>query len=835
MKYWAKTTKDKLPGKSVISHMRDLQAVAELLLSSKQSLLSSYAIDKKILSYFAGLHDIGKISPGFQMKSPVWLQENNLDREARNNAWNSIHESDHSKVTQYTIQNMLKKNDMQTGAAELWAALLGAHHGRLHIPGIEPRGCKPDDEWENSREATANDLLGSVGLPNTSIDDSWSLAWWFSGLVTIADWISSNEEWFPAEEETTQSQSAKKAFNAVKSIGLDRFEVKHGLSFEDIFGFMPNDIQIKAGESITKPGIYLLEAPMGMGKTEAAIWTAYKLMCSGRASGIYFALPTQTTSNRIYERLQKYLREMTTGEARAHLIHANSWLLEELSGMANNPLREAENWFASKKRALLAPFGVGTVDQALMGIIAVRHFFIRQFALSEKVIVLDEVHSYDFYTGTLIKILCDKLLPLGCTVIVLSATLTREAKKDFIVTSAEKNKDTYPLITGKVSDNNKSVLVQISKPETKNILIEFDNESEALSVAIEKAKHGSKVLWICNTVVHAQKIYNQAKRTADNSFEIGLLHARFPFFRRKELENYWMEKLGKDNTIRKGCILFSTQVVEQSVDLDADFMVSELAPSDMLLQRMGRLWRHPRTARPCPNPEFCIVREKATLEEFVGYEAVKIKEVLGPKAKVYSPYILLRSLELWYDIKSIKIPDDIRKLLEETYKAKKGEPVEWKKLKQEIIGEEFAKKQLASFEANVWNPLLADEEGMAKTRAIEYPMTQLILVKGEEQNRIVFINDETADLSQPKYTLSSRRAIHQNIVKVPVYLFCGKGKNRDISNLVPGNWQMGFIDGENRIKSDNLKQEYMLKYSSEMGVEIIMDNTRRGANYEPRD
>ena len=849
--FWAKMTKDGRPGKSVLSHMNDVRAVAEILLSGKEKLLSAYGMNSKTIACFAGLHDIGKISPGFQSKCIEWLKKNNLLDVARDYAWHTIHESDHSKITQYAVQSILQKNNIETCSAELWGALVGAHHGRLHQPGMKPDGCKLNDEWQNQREKAVGDLFGTVALPSAQIDDSWPLIWWLAGLVSVSDWIGSNEDYFfPDKIETTSEESDKIAVTAIKAIGFDSVRIQSGLSFGDIFKdennqpFSPNDLQVKAGENITNSGLYVIEAPMGLGKTEAALWCAYKLMCVGKASGMYFALPTQTTSNRIYKRVQKFLARIFSASIGARLIHSGSWLLTEINmpslraatSNEKESIQDAKDWFASKKRALLAPFGVGTIDQALMSVIAVKHFFVRQFALAGKVIILDEVHSYDLYTGTLITSLCERLLPLGCTIIVLSATLTHEARERFIkAVGSKKNKKTYPLISGRTTGGNQIEPVLVKEPETKSIAVVFKNEFDVFSIAVEKAKNGASVLWVCDTVNRAQEMYQQLKHNAGDIFEKGLLHARFPLFRRQEIEDYWMEKLGKESKDRSGCILFSTQVVEQSVDLDADFMVSELAPTDMLLQRIGRLWRHPREKRPCLSPELCIIAENNSLDEFKKAFAKEIKRMFGAKANVYNPYVLLKSLQLWNGIKSVCLPSGIRKLLEGTYKIGKNEPREWEKLAEEIVGDRFAQETAARFETNVWSPLLNDEEGTANTRVNNYPTIQTILCKYRDEKKIVLLNDEIVELAKNTYSLSAARAVNRNIVRVPKHCFVASATDKDISILVRGDWQSGIVHDDGSIRNINLDKRYTLKYTREEGVKIMCDINKSEVEDEPCD
>jgi CRISPR-associated endonuclease/helicase Cas3 len=835
---WAKTTKADEPGKTVLSHMNDVRAVATLFLKSYTRFLHGYATAQ--FGTFAGLHDIGKVSPGFQAKCAKWIEKTGMD-----NNFGVPYEKDHSKVSQYTLQTIFQKKGMKTEPSELWAAILGAHHGKLHKQGINLNPS--DSEWQNRREEIVSAFLGDSNLPNFPIDDSWPFLWWLAGLVSVSDWIGSDEDWFPVAQETTSADSAQNAVRAINAIAFDIPILKKGLSFGEIFqddkgrSFEANDLQLKAVQTIIAPGLYILEAPMGMGKTEAALWCVYKLMLEGKALGFYFALPTQATSNRIHLRVTDFLDKITKGTAQSRLVHAGSWLLDEIKVPLIRPqsidstnekeaIRDAIDWFASKKRGLLAPFGVGTVDQALMSVIAVKHFFVRQFALAGKVVILDEVHSYDMYTGTLIKTLCDRLLTLGCTVILLSATLTKESKKRFVGVTDDANQEQYPVISGQNIQP-----IEVLKPQPKTVQIRIRSGDDSLVAALEKAKQGASVLWVCDTVNKAQEMFDRAIMEKQSTIEIGLLHARFPVFRRQELEEYWMEKLGKNNPERRGCILFSTQIVEQSVDLDADFMVSELAPTDMLLQRMGRLWRHRRENRPVDKPEMWIVAEDSSFEEFKKETAGKIKKMFGTKSAVYAPYVLLRSLELWKEKVSIELPDDIRNLLEDTYKTNDNDPKGWLDLRGEIEGEGFALRQSAEFETNVWNLLLDDEEGKAKTRVNNLPTTQLILAFQKKGDTLHLLNGECIILKGDTFSLPDARSLARNIVKVPAYCFEGYSPNPRLKILVRGDWQVGFIGDGGSIKCTYLKAEYGLRYTPEKGVEIMKTDQRREVDHEPCD
>ena len=220
-------------------------------------------------------------------------------------------------------------------------------------------------------------------------------------------------------------------------------------------------MQTALHDNCQTPGLFIVEGPMGCGKTEAALWAAYRLIAVGANNGMYFALPTQVTSNRIHKRVAPFLCSALAEGSTLRLAHAASWLDDHqtlnLHPTDSNDdesiahVREGRSWFASSKHALLARFGVGTVDQALQGVVSVKHFFVRRFGLAGKVVILDEIHSYDIYTGTLITQLIKELLALRCSVIVLSATLTKARRQELIAGAGGQAESVasmaYPLVT----------------------------------------------------------------------------------------------------------------------------------------------------------------------------------------------------------------------------------------------------------------------------------------------------------------------------------------------------------------------------------------------------
>jgi len=854
IKFWAKTTADGLPGISVLHHMMNVGLVAKNLIKHYPSLLKRFNMNAREAALIAALHDIGKISQGFQSKCAKWLEQTGMKDICTAQVWQNF-KIPHEKVSQFTVQNLLRQGGMNTQSAIYWAVAPGSHHGYLHRPGergLQETAGMENDEWEQERQRVARQLIETLAgvLPKTEISRESTHLWWLAGLISVADWIGSDETYFPANRDLELEESKQRAQHAVDAIGFSLPEARSGLGFEELFPFPPNDLQHKAIAAITEQGIYVIEAPMGMGKTEAALACAYRLICEGKANGIYFALPTQATSNRIHLRVGDFVRKIWPNSLSTRLIHANSWLMENLvqpmpaataKDKEPDDARAGRDWFASAKRALIAPFGVGTVDQALLAVVAAKHFFVRRFGLAGKVVILDEIHSYDFYTGTLIRVLCETLEALGCTVILLSATLTPERRAALLGKSDALETNDYPLITGRQSDGVFITPRPAQPPEEKKVYVAFVENERALHDAWKQACNGACVLWICNSVNSAQQTYRQFSELCENESgpKIGLLHSRFPLYRRQELEEYWMQALDKDGDKKrerpKGCILVSTQIVEQSVDLDADLLITELAPTDMLLQRIGRLWRHPRGKRPTERAECWIVKEAATLDELRAMEKEEIRKTLGAKAWVYAPYVLLRSLEIWstQDGQDITIPTEIRSLLNATYAERDETSEGWLAWECEMLGKGKALESTALMAANIWSVALEDQEGV-QTRVSEVKSVQLILATERKSKQLALLNGERVNLSDDTFRLDTARALHRNLVKIPRSEFVDFRSEDATSRYVKGEQAIALVKPDGSVDIIGLKDGRSLHWHIDRGLEI-----RRGTEgreeHEPCD
>ncbi|MBW2737363.1 MAG: CRISPR-associated helicase Cas3' [Deltaproteobacteria bacterium] len=849
MHFWAKTTPEGMPGISVYDHMVNVGCVARCIAENSPEILGRFQLRSSVVGILAALHDLGKISPGFQRKCEAWLEENALAAVARNYCWDTAMESDHGKVSHAAIQTFLVEKGIDRKTTKFVSTVLGAHHGRLTPP--NDRGYRPQKaiaetcssiDWDAGRKANAQKIWGRFAESGTSFtfsDTSPSL-WWLAGLTSVADWIGSDERFFPSENNKNLINNEAAALQALDTIGFRQIEFIRNLSFHDLFHdaekpkihWTPNEMQKKTLTAINGPGVYVIEAPMGMGKTEAALWAAYQILVSGKGTGIYFALPTQATSNRMHLRMNEFVRRISHTSNATRLIHGNSWLMDQTAGLlpattspgfVSEDARSGRDWFASAKRALLAPFGVGTVDQALLGVVAAKHFFVRHFALAGKVVILDEVHSYDLYTGTLIDKLITTLEGLGCTVIVLSATLSGK-RRGQIISHPDDNSNNaelpYPLITGR-HEGSPFEPVAAAPPLSRTIKVDFISVEDATKEAINLAQNGGAILWICNTVDSAQKQYQRFMELTQEDFPVGLLHSRFPFWRREKIEDEWMTRFGKNGTTRCGSILISTQIVEQSVDLDADLLITELAPTDMLLQRLGRLWRHDRENddRPVGMARLCIIKEEKSFEEFQSMKPEAIIDALGGKAHVYNPFVLLRSLDVWQGQNEVNIPAQIRMLIELTYEERDSEPESWIKLFDDAYGQALAHRQKALMSSNIWSVALPDAEGV-QTRLNEMPTFPLVLCRTLIDLEVVFIDQSKVHLGDDQYRLAAAQAIHKNMVRVPRHYFDCIELCPAFTNYLYGEQSIGIVAESGAIKVKGLKDGTLLFYSDELGLII---------------
>lgn len=701
---WAKTTEETLDWHPLICHMIDTGQVASILWgdclapATRQYFASRLGLDESragaLISFWVSLHDLGKAGPGFQRKHAPAIPA--LENAGFAFPMPTSKHAPHGVVSAWALEILLQQQfQLELSIARRIARALGGHHGSWVtstqlLPQSLTSADKGDGSWDAARQELMNDLAAIFHPPH---DFSWtenqeeenSFLVLFSGMTSVADWIGSMSEFFRFQNgefdlHQYSSESRRKAMEALEALGWRGWQAEgESILFENMFPFLPNTIQgrvIEEGQEVQLPALLILEAPTGSGKTEAALYLADHWLQASRGRGLYVAMPTQATSNQMYERVGQFLQNRYSGQQiNLHLAHGASLLAKTIHAPANISDNEhhaieggirAETWFLPRKRTLLAPFGVGTVDQAFMSVLQTRHFFVRMFGLGQKVVIFDEVHAYDTYMSELFQQLLTWLRAIGTSVILLSATLPESTRHSLVEAWGGVERETqagnYPRVTIATPSEVRTTTLPWSEKRVIHLRRVNPDPQSVVPLLKEKLEEGGCAAVICNRVARSREIFRaigQAGIVDEN--DLLLFHARFPLARRMEIEKAVLERFGKGGERPKKSIVIATQVIEQSLDLDFDFMISDLAPVDLLLQRAGRLHRHEhnRDLRPgrLHEPELAIT-QPAWSDEPPDF---------GKDEWVYERAILLRTWAVLKDIGEIAIPDDTSTLIEAVY------------------------------------------------------------------------------------------------------------------------------------------------------------------------
>ena len=708
LKVWAKSE----PFHPLLYHMIDAGNVAIALLSTKTfaPVLRKFADAtgcpedkcKAWMAYLVALHDIGKCDSDFQMMGgeelTMPLKEMGL-KFRDHDIGHFLHEA---QSYEFLRDYLPEAHGWDSPSAITAAKCALGHHSRFVDPEIDDFDGRNCGGWKRMRGVLACQIKNVFAPPDWASDGfphHSNACMLLLGMIVLSDWIASNITLMPIHNgETDLSSYAYNSYaeakKAVSSLGFDdSIDWETRIGFKDVWhsdtirNMRP--VQLKCEDvmaSSPSPGLVIIEAPMGEGKTEAAIYIATRFMSCDSLNGCYVALPTAATSNQMYDRVVSFLSGYDNKLAsKARLVHATSWMIDDatpdctfstIPGEAGFE-RAAYEWFMPKKRGLLSPYAVGTVDQAMMSVLNVKFGFLRMLGLSGKVLIIDEVHAYDAYMTSIIERLLQWCSSLKVPVILLSATLPDEKRMSFLSAYTRKEsilgsaKKSYPLITVAGRDGDiKEYPVEGSSTQ-KQVELHLHrgflyNPELIARLAVDRIANGGCLCVIANTVGSAQSIYKAIEAAKSDDCELLLLfHARYRATRRQEIEESVLNRFDKNSiptekspatkTRPMKAILVATQVVEQSLDLDFDEMISEIAPIDLLLQRTGRLHRHSRGSRPTGNTaQLHVLLPPAGSSDF------------GKIKRVYSQYILLRTLRA-LNRPYISIPGDIPALVESVY------------------------------------------------------------------------------------------------------------------------------------------------------------------------
>jgi CRISPR-associated endonuclease/helicase Cas3 len=878
----------------VVCHMLDAAAVFSVLwdgllgagLRSRiaAALGLSEAEARAVVAFWAGLHDLGKVTPPFQAQVKEEFAKLRQDA-AYAFAWGAERESEfrHEVATHWALAGLLADAGYPAGTrrrlldavSHQIAQLLGGHHGLIgsalmrhevaqasaYKPGLGESG------WADQRRAHFLELrriTGGTAVPSQLLPAE--LAVIVLGLVVLADWLASSTEhilglmppagWTGTPDELDAHWKLTNAAAAVQvrnaRIGRVTFDAQ---AFGEMFPFVPNPLQQDIATNLPalvagrRGGLVLVTAPTGDGKTEAALHATSILGRASDACGFYFALPTMATADGMFPRVRDFASKALGGERALALVHSMAWLSplyapteddgeapSTLSAGASTAL-EADAWLRGPRRALLAPLGVGTIDQALAGVLPLRYNALRLFGLSDKVFVVDEAHAYGPWMHKLLTVLLEWLGAFRAPVVLLSATLTGRTAASLAdayrrgagFTEPAKIAPSYPgwlyvdAATGTVhqprhtpSARERVLDVQV-RPVRWDVLSDpaLPPRGGGRRAALRKllapiAHDGGTALVCCTTVAEAQSTYRDLVAAfpdlAESDGGIRLLHSRYPAYVRQRISSVCEAAYGKPEgpqpapaQPRPASILVATQVVEQSLDLDFDLVVSDLAPLAQLLQRAGRARRHARG--PAGRPAWAADEDRPQLVvlEPVGEEGRTVPPATW--GTVYHHALLLRTAQLLRSrTGGIAVPGQVQEIVDEVYaeefvdRLDAGVQAELRTMDAQRRAEEHAETHLAEI---VSVPAPADIHGdLHPLSRREAGVTEELLTTrlGADTGRLLCLYeqpggaltlDAEGDVPLPQGTTrTALRQIVSHVAPVPGRWLRGEGEE----GLVPAAW-----------------------------------------------
>lgn len=687
-------------------HLDDSQGVALLLVEHwvPTAVVGRIAEDlgcehqaKNLVSWLASIHDVGKASPAFASQvaklrdrmadSGFTVSPGMVDSAVRSRV-------NHALVGHLAVFDWLISRGASRGDADRLASVVGSHHGvtpewsRL-AEADEQIDYSGDGLWRAARteildraaRRCAPDLSGpSLSTPSLVL---------MTALVIVADWIASNAEYFPLwslaqTDSPDDARTATRLADGWARLGLparwvapepgdarSTFAARFDRPETGIHAVQAGAVD--AARDMVGTGLMIIEAPMGSGKTEAALMAAEVLAHHSGANGCFVALPTQATTDAMFGRVRSWL-DRIPGGATLTLAHGKAHLNDQYRGLARTGRIGAEcgavahDWLRGRKKAGLASFVVGTIDQVLLAGLKSRHVMLRHLALAGKVVIIDEVHAYDVYMAQYLHRVMQWLGAYRVPVILLSATLPDARRAELLraydgAATVPSGHPGYPAIT------TTSLPPQTFPLPDRTVSVEIDrldDDLDALSAYLrEHLADGGCAVVVRNTVGRVQET---AERLA-GEFDVTVNHARFLACDRAAIDQGLLRRFGPPDKAEgrpRKHVVVASQVVEQSLDVDFDLMVTDLAPMDLLLQRMGRLHRHDRPNRR--GRARCAI----TGADWSAHPPAPARG----STRVYDTHHLLRAAAL-LDVDTISLPGDIARLVQSAYSDDRLGPPEW--------------------------------------------------------------------------------------------------------------------------------------------------------------
>lgn len=720
---WGKTVKDRVH--PLVCHCIDTVLVAELALcrylgpgplAELRAAFEPLGNADLWIALFAGLHDIGKCTPMFQLlredvareRFALWDPKELAHLKVRGGSGERI-DTFHGPLTAIHIAGLLERWGADRTTAKLIAVVLGGHHG--HFPtssilkqvGREVAGLG-GPSWTRWRDSLVTAVIGAVGLPEPE-----GLAWdrvrlsplaatALAALTTVSDWIASDTKNFPygaAGDLAAYTTGARRA--AVEAIArLNWVPWTPPTDFEALFGAGPRPMQEVVEMSVRRaegPALVIIEAPPGDGKSRAAIHACALFAESLGMSGMYLGNPTQATTNQLYLEIDPAV----SVDAPVALVHSAAKDFFDGEGAQPSSVnadgepedgdRAAQEWF-TRKKALLTPIGVGTVDQALKTAIRSGHVFVRLLALSNKTVVIDEVHGYSTYMSTLLDRLLAWLGRMGVPVVLMSATLPSGRRdqligswrggllQDSVLPVEPLDSGVYPRITvadatgvhlepadpASINQHRTLHLRRLATNEVARWAVGESVADRAVAVVHNLVRRVEDTVQAIHTHLDEQKV-PEADRP-----RVEVLTGQLAGGERRKLEKHLRDILGRGGTRPdRGLVVVGTQVLESGLDLDFDAMCTDVAPVDAMIQRAGRLHRHRAP-----------VDGRTSTLAITGVEDTPA----GPKfpsrlSNVYEPMIMLRTWAVLRGRDTVSLPGDIPGLVDDVYSERLSAPPGW--------------------------------------------------------------------------------------------------------------------------------------------------------------
>lgn len=736
-KYWGKANKTANDYHLLPYHCLDVAAVGHSLLSEnavlRDKITSIIGFDKNIcirlVILFLAFHDIGKFSETFQnLRSDLLHKLQSISSRkqyiVRHDSLGNLFlkSSFESEALIFPAGSGISFDEWQDVIMAIVRAYTGHHGMPPQMKGPNGMPLNFSSFFSEGDSAAAVRFVQDVIVMICGQTEEFVLpslyefeermkkaSWLIAGFVVLCDWIGSNCVWFPFCEEPMQldeywkTRAIPQAEQAIRAAGINSgAAATERPSFSGLFPKIhsPTPLQTFVDQCPIgrSPQLFILEDVTGSGKTEAALLLAGRLMAAGLCNGLFMALPTMATSNAMYDRLAKVYQRLFANETQPSLVLAHgarhlseTFMASVAAGGTKTADEESDSaqcslWLAdNRKKALLADVGVGTIDQALLAVLPARFQSLRLLGLANHILIVDEVHAYDPYMNKLLQNLLRFHAALGGSAILLSATLPTNVRRNFIAAFAngcddpwkqEPKIQAYPLATAySKEDGLMETPVDATAQRSCSVTVKLvAEEDEVMRQIVDAASKGNCVCWIRNTVHDALAGYTNLKGKLAEE-RLMLFHARFAMGDRLDIERAVTSTFGRKSMAQKryGKVLVATQVVEQSLDLDFDLMISDLAPMDLMIQRAGRLHRHRRDKYGNPlsdendrrEPPFMLIHGPMPEDTAVG---TWYKSAFPKAAFVYPSHgCLWLTARLLADKGLMKMPDDARELIEAAF------------------------------------------------------------------------------------------------------------------------------------------------------------------------